>query len=423
MAVMGVHPRFAQMILRASRHGAARRACLLAAALGEASAEPALRGVTDVHRILDRFGDVPARPAADDECGADESSAPSRGWIRRAGRLARQWARPFPARDSARIDEGRMLGWAFPDRIARRRGAPGCFLMACGRGATIEPESLLAREEWIVAVELHDDGPDARIRLAAPIAQEDVEEDQKENLRREESVSWSRQEDAVAAVSRTSLGAIPLRQASLANPDPDAVAAALCDGIRAKGIENLNWTREARNVQARILFLAGVRPEDGWPDVSDDALALTLESWLSPFLEGCTRWTQVQKVDLREPLLALLGPLRRQLDVMAPTHLPVPSGSRIAVRYDRGETPVMSVRIQEVYGLAKSPSVADGRVQVVMELLSPAMRPLQVTRDLATFWKTTYALVRKEMRGRYPKHDWPEDPATAPPRRGLRRNG
>ena len=419
MAGMSVHPRFARMILRADACGAAQRACLLAAALEEAVADPRMRGVTDARKILDLL-DGSRRD--DDFAGDSQGSAlSSRGWADRARRLAEQWGRRFPGHDAARVDEGRMLSWAFPDRIARRRGAPGRFLMACGRGATLDPESALAREEWIVAVELRDDGPDARIRLAAPVSQDDVEEDNAFSLRREASVSWDRQNDAVAAVIRTSLAAIPLKQSQLADPDPADVARALCEGVRAKGVENLNWTKEARNLQGRIQFLAKARPEDGWPDVSDDALAANLEEWLAPFLDGCTRWAHVQKIDLREPLLCMLGPLRRTLDAMAPTHLPVPSGSNIAVHYDRNGDPVMSVRIQEVFGLAKSPTVAGGRVQVVMELLSPAMRPLQVTRDLATFWKTTYSLVRKEMRGRYPKHDWPEDPAAALPHRGRKR--
>ena len=416
MASMSVHPRLARMILRAAECGAARRACLLAAALEEAASDPRMRGVTDASRILDLIDGVRDDPAYGDD------GAP-RDWVSRAKRLAEQWARRFPEHDSSNIDEGRMLAWAFPDRIARRRGAPGHFLMACGRGATLEPESILAREEWIVAVELRDDGPDARIRLAAAVSQADAIDDNPASILREKSVSWDRQTDSVAAVIRTSLGAIPLKTAPLPDPDPAAISRALCEGVRAKGIENLNWTRDARNLQGRIQFLAKERPEDGWPDVSDDALAARLEEWLAPYLDGMTRWAQVQKVDLREPLLGMLGPLRRALDQMAPTHLPVPSGSNIAVHYDRNGGPVMSVRMQEVFGMAQSPTVAGGRVQVVMELLSPAMRPLQVTRDLATFWRTSYALVRKEMRGRYPKHDWPEDPAAAIPHRGRKAPG
>lgn len=416
MASMPVHPRFARMILRAAEYGAARRACLLAAALGEAVADPRMRGETDASRILDLIDGVR------DDYANDDDGAP-RDWVSRSKRLAEQWARQFPRLDSARIDDGRMLAWAFPDRIARRRGAAGRYLMACGRGATLDAESRLSGEEWIVAVELRDDGPDARIRLAAAVSQDDAVDDNPASILREESVSWDRQADSVAAVIRTSLGAIPLKTAPLQDPPPEAVERALCDGVRAKGVGNLNWTKDARNLQGRIQFLAEARPEDGWPDVSDDALAARLEEWLAPHLEGMTRWSQVQKVDLREPLLGLLGPLRGILDRMAPTHLPVPSGSNISVRYDRNGGPVMSVRMQEVFGMAASPSVAGGRVQVVMELLSPAMRPLQVTRDLATFWRTTYALVRKEMRGRYPKHDWPEDPAAAVPHRGRRAPG
>jgi ATP-dependent helicase HrpB len=411
MVTLPVHPRLAHMVLLAEEHGGARRACLLAAAITERAGETTLRNETDARRLLDRLGGDGGAPSdLSDRFDLSDSAA----WSARVHRLSTQWARAFPP-DRAALDTGRLLAWAFPDRMARRRDAAGRYLLANGCGATLETSDGLATTEWLVAAELQDGGPDARIRLAAPVAREDIEEDFAALIRREDEIVWDRRAEAVSAVRRLKLGALVLHEGSLADPDADAVRHALFVGICQKGIAQLPWTPAARNLQARILFLRRVCGESDWPDVSDTALAGRLEEWLGPFVGGIARWEQLRRVDLAAALLALLGARRRELDTLAPTHLAVPSGSHVPVQYDQGDAPVLAVRVQEVFGLADSPRVAGGRVPVCMHLLSPAQRPVQVTSDLRSFWQNGYPLIRKELRGRYPRHPWPEDPWTAVP--------
>jgi ATP-dependent helicase HrpB len=408
MTDIPVHPRLAHLILLAAEHGGARRACLLAAAVTERAGETTLRRETDARRLLDRMGShstdrtdlLSDRPETDD-------------WAARVRRLAAQWSKNFPV-DRAELDTGRLLSWAFPDRIARRRDATGRFLLADGHGATLETADGLAGAEWLVAAELQDDGPDARIRLAAPISREEIEQDFARQIQTEDSVAWDRRTEAVSAMRRRKLGALVLSEGSLADPDPNAVRRALFAGIRQQGVAQLPWTPATRNLQSRLLFLRRVCGEAEWPDVSDAALSERLEDWLGSFVDGITRWDSLlRRVDLGAALLSGLGARRRDLDALAPTHLTVPSGSHVPVRYDEGDAPVLAVRIQELFGLADSPRVAGGRVPVCLHLLSPAHRPVQVTSDLRSFWANGYPRVRRELRGRYPRHSWPENPWTA----------
>jgi len=410
MIMLPVHPRLAHMVLLAAEHGGARRACLLAAAITERAGETTLRNETDARRLLDRLG---RETNPTDLSDPTDRTDPS-GWAARVHRLAAQWSRTFPP-DRATLDTGRLLAWAFPDRIALRRDAAGRYRLANGHGATLETSDGLATAEWLVAAELQDDGPDARIRLAAPVAREQVEEDFAALLRREDEITWDKRVEAVSAVRRLKLGALVLHEGGLAEPDPAEVRKALLEGIRQKGIAQLPWTPAARNLQARILFLRRVCGEADWPDVSDAALLDRMAEWLGPFVDGLTRWEHLRRIDLGEALLAGLGARRRELDKLAPTHLTVPSGSHVPVLYDQGETPVLAVRVQEMFGLTDSPRVAGGRVAVCMHLLSPARRPVQVTSDLRSFWQNGYPLIRKELRGRYPRHSWPDDPWSATP--------
>jgi ATP-dependent helicase HrpB len=397
LAALPIHPRLADMILRGEAEGCAHQACLLAAAVSELGGESGLRRETDLRVAMDRLD-------------ASDSVAP--GFADRVHTLARNWSRHYAA-DVCRMDVGRLLAWAFPDRIARRRSPDGRYLLASGCGAVLDAADPLARHDWLVAAELADDGADARIRHAAPYDRALLEADFADRIVAAPVVAWDRQAEAVTAVRRIRFGAIVLRDSGLAAPDAGAVREALFEGIRLKGLDRLPWTPAANELRARVACLRRARPEEGWPDFSDAALAATLADWLGPCVGGMLRWSQVERLDLHAALAARLGALRRLLDTLAPTHFTVPSGSAIRIRYDAGETPVLAVRIQEVFGLTVTPRVAGGRIAVLMHLLSPSQRPVQITADLESFWNTGYTQVRKDLRGRYPKHAWPEDPRAA----------
>ncbi len=398
LARLPVHPRLAHMIRRGAEAGCPRRACLMAAAIEEAAGEASLRHETDARRLLDRLdGDTDASEGRDD-------------WARRVHLLANQWGRRYPALDRAGVEAGRLLAWAYPDRVAQRRERPGQFRMVNGHGAVLDPEEGIATAPWLAVAELQDAGSDGRIRLAAPVPQETIEEDFADLIRSEDVVQWDRSAERVAAWRRRRLGALVLGEGFLSAAPPARIQQALFDGIRIKGVANLGWTAESRNLQARILFIRRACPDDPWPDVSDAALMDRLPEWLDGWLDGCMRWEHMRKVDLCAPLRATLGNRVRQLDVLAPTHWPLPGGGRAPIRYDQGEQPVLAVRLQDLFGVTETPRLAGGRVAVVCHLLSPARRPIAVTADLASFWKQGYPLVRREYRGRYPKHAWPENP-------------
>ncbi len=235
-----------------------------------------------------------------------------------------------------------------------------------------------------------------------------------------DTVAWDARAEAVLARRQRRLGALLLRDDPLPGPDPVAASAAVLEGIRALGLASLPWRPELEQWRARVAFARAQEPDGGWPDVTDEALITSLETWLAPWVNGVTRREHFARIDLRGALHALLDHrLRRRLDEFAPTHLIVPSGSRIVVDYG-GAAPTLAVRLQEVFGLTESPRIAGGRVPVTLELLSPARRPVQVTRDLASFWARGYTEVRRELKGRYPKHYWPEDPHRAEATRKVR---
>jgi ATP-dependent helicase HrpB len=351
---------------------------------------------------------------------------------RRAARdLVRQVEGPGGASTYGAEDVGVVLAFAYPDRIGRRRpGGEGRFTLANGRGAYFAEPQGLAKQELIVAVDLDDRERDARILLAAPLTRLEIEEHLSERLRRAESVEWSSREQAVVARRTLQLDSIVLEEKPLPQIPVEAARAAMLVGIRELGIEALPWTREVRDLQARIEFvrkLHGTGGSEGnaansWPAVSDADLAATVETWLAPWLDDVTRKEHIARISLIDVLRSLLTwDQQRELDAIAPTHLQVPTGSQIRIDYLDQSAPAISVRLQEVFGLDATPRIGNGRIPVTFKLLSPAQRPVQVTRDLAGFWRGSYADVRKDMRGRYPKHYWPENPLEAQPTRGVRR--
>jgi ATP-dependent helicase HrpB len=311
---------------------------------------------------------------------------------------------------------GGLLALAYPDRIGQRRGAGGQrYLLASGRGAALSEGDPLAAAELLVAPQLDAGRAEGRVFLAAALPLAELRELHAARISTEERVGWDPERKLVRAERVERFAALRLSTGPLPRPRPAALAAALCDGIRREGIDALAWTEAARQLQGRVAFLRRHDPAGGWPDLDDAALAATLDAWLGPWLTGLSRLEEVQRLDLAEILTARLDWGRRQrLDQLAPAQLRVPSGSSRRLDYTV-DPPVLAVKLQEMFGQADTPRLCAGRVPVMLHLLSPAQRPVQVTQDLAGFWARGYAEVRKELRGRYPKHPWPEDPRNALP--------
>jgi ATP-dependent helicase HrpB len=421
MTRLGVHPRLAHMLLRARRTGSLALAADLAALLSE---RDLLRG-TAAARDADIRGRIEALR------GESESGGMDRAALHRARRSARDLLRQVgavavsdPSDAASAASVGGLLALAFPDRIGRRRpGGDGRFTLANGRGAHFAEPQALSRQELIVAVDLDDRERDARIRLAAPVSRQDIDEHMASRLVRADSVEWNAREQAVLARRVLRLDSLVLEESTLPGVPREDALAAMLEGIRQLGIESLPWSREARDLQARLGFVRRLGGDfERWPDLADAALAGSIGDWLAPWLDGITRRDHLARIPLLDALLARLSwDQRRELDALAPAHLVVPSGSRVRIDYADESAPAVSVRLQEVFGLEATPRIGGGRVPVTFKLLSPAQRPVQVTRDLAGFWRGSYVEVRKDMRGRYPKHYWPENPLEAGPVRGVRR--
>jgi ATP-dependent helicase HrpB len=417
MARLPVHPRLAHMLLRARALDAVPLAAELAALLSE---RDLLRGAQAVQ-------DADVRTRLDVLRGAHGAPAVDRGALQRLRRTARDLQRQLGQHPAAATDAaaaGLLLAFAYPDRIGRRReGGEGRFVLANARGAGFTAAQSLAQQEFIVAVDLDDREREARILLAAPLTRDELMKHFAAQLRTSESVSWSSREQAVLARRRTQLDALVLEDAPLPEVPPEAARTAMLTGVRELGLAALPWSGEVRELQARIEFVRRALPAtQAWPSVSDEALLVSLGEWLAPWLEGLTRKEHLGRVPLAEALRALLTfEQQRQLAQWAPTHLAVPSGSQVRIDYRDDSAPVVAVRLQEVFGLPISPRLGPGQVPVTFRLLSPAQRPLQVTRDLGSFWRGAYAEVRKDMRGRYPKHHWPENPLEAAASRSTRR--
>jgi ATP-dependent helicase HrpB len=414
MAALGLHPRLAHMVLRSMSLGLTRPAVELAALLSERDPLRASPDRGALQRVRQSAARILRQLERDAVPGAGSSTTPGAGGS----------ARATPGNPGA-VDQqgaaGLLLAFAYPDRIAMtREPAAGRYRLANGRGATFAAPAALARSRFIVAAALDLGAREARIDLAAPLPAELLERHFGSAITTVDIVEWDARAEAVIARRQRRLGGLAIDDAQLADPEPDAVRAAVLEGVRTLGLGVLPWTPALAQWRARVAFLRGLDGDGGWPDVGDAALLASLDSWLGPWLDGVTRRADLARIDLRNALLSLSDWRgRERLEELAPTHLTVPSGSRVALDYASG-TPVLSVRLQEIFGLAQTPRIAGGRVPVTMELLSPARRPVQVTSDLESFWARGYADVRKDLRGRYPKHYWPEDPRQATPTRRVR---
>ena len=415
MARLAVHPRLAHMLLCARELGAVALAADLAALLAERDLVRSGGRDADLRTRLEILrGEAPLGET--DRAALTAVRAQAREFIRQLGGAGQ--AGPY-ARSA-----GVLLALAFPDRIGvLRAGGEGRFMLANGRGAHFAEAQSLARQPLIVAVHLDDRERDARILLAAPLEREALEAVIPGALQWRETVEWNRREQAVVARRELRLDQVLLEAHPLAAVPAERAREALLAGVRDLGIGVLPWERELRELQARVALVRGLGgPYTEWPDLEDAALAESLEDWLAPWLEGVTRREHLARLPLAEALRARMGWQRlRELDALAPTYLTVPSGAQIRIDYLDASAPVVAVRLQEVFGLAETPRLVGGRVPVTFKLLSPAHRPVQVTRDLGSFWRRGYAEVRKDLRGRYPKHHWPEDPLTAEAVRGVRR--
>jgi ATP-dependent helicase HrpB len=408
MAELGVHPRLAHMMVRADERKLGDLACDIAAILSERDLLKGRESDADLRHRVQLLRNDSHDPALD------------RNQRSRVRQSALDWRRQLGVTKDAQSSAtqcGQVLALAYPDRLAQRRGAAGQFRLSNGRGAMLPARDPLAAEDFLAVGSLDGAAREARIFLAAPISLAEIEEDFSAAIEEQAVLAWNPRTEIVEAKRERRLWSLVLEEKPLKNPPQDQVIAAMIEGIRAMGLAALPWTDNARALQARIAFLrrAGDERHD-WPDLSDDALVASLEDWLAPYLSGVTRRAHLANLDLMEALLSRLDWKQRQaLDDLAPTHLTVPSRSRVPLDYQSGDVPVLAVRLQEMFGATDTPAVAGGKVQVLLHLLSPARRPVQVTRDLKSFWANSYRAVKADLKGQYPKHYWPDDPLQAEP--------
>lgn len=422
MSRLGMHPRLAHMLLRARAAKLGATACAVAALLEER--DVLRRG--GAHRELD-LGARVALMAGHRPPHADVD----RDALRRVQQRAQRLRKLVSVKDEV-IEEastGRLLAMAYPDRIAQLRpGSASRYLLRNGSGASLSASGgagaggALSSAPFLAIAELDGRSPDAQLFLAARVSEEEFLADCGDQVVREDTVEWDAVVGVVRATRRERLGAIVLREArGHATSDDDAARVLLEAIVREDGI-TLPWSASARRLQARVAFLR--LHDSSWPDLGDAALMSRAGEWLLPLLFGTRRRDDVARLDLHAALLDMLGwEQRSALDSLAPTHMAVPTGSSIPIDYTDPSAPSIAVRLQELFGLAGTPRVMAGRVPLTLELLSPAHRPVQVTRDLAGFWRSSYFDVRKDLRGRYPKHEWPEDPLSAAPTRRAKPRG
>ncbi len=391
MVRLPLHPRLAHMVVKAKALGCGKQAAETAALISERDGLP-----------------------RDTSVDLETRLAHIRGSAReRIKQVARQIGDLVKAgEDTGDVSHGVLLGLAYPDRIAQRRGSR--FRMANGGGAVVPDHDTLAKSEFIAIALLDNAQADAKVFLAAEISRNEIEQQFAGLIVSQATAGWDTKQNAVVAMERRALGAIVLDEKNLPSPDPDVLVSGMIDGLHQLGLSVLPWSEAATGLRARVGFLKRVMPELAWPDLTDAVLNASLEDWLSPYLAGMSRKRDLERLDLMQILRGLVPhQLLSRLDALAPLRMEVPSGAHYRIDYETEGDPVLRVRLQEMFGMHAAPQVADGRAKLRIELLSPAGRPLAVTQSLETFWSNAYADVRKDMRGRYPKHYWPENPLEA----------
>ncbi len=421
MAALGIEPRLAHMVISGAQFGSLESACQLAAVLSEADFLPRSAGA-DLQLRIDALASARNARAAR---------------VRTLGKQLRERARRLQQVSDRSVqppDTGALLGFAYPDRIAIARKGRGDFLLANGRGAQLPEEDALAHQPFLVVADLDDAARNARIYRATGIEEDDIRQHFAHLINREEQLSWNQDRQRVEAQATESLGAIQLAAQRLNDPDPHQVNAALIDGIRQTGFDCLPWREQTLGLLARVNFLQRVKGDADYPDaqrylrdldlpdLTRDWLIDNLEQWLQPILTGQSTLAALRTLKLHAAIESLIDWQTRQaLDSLTPDSVVVASGTTVPIDYQAQPWPILAVRVQEVFGMQTTPAVIDGSFALTMQLLSPAHRPVQLTRDLAGFWRSSYTQVRSELRGRYPKHYWPEDPLTAQATSGTKK--
>jgi ATP-dependent helicase HrpB len=416
MAGLAMHPRLAHMLLRGREMGMGATAAVIAALLDE---RDVVRGDT-----ARRDADLRLRIGLVASDGSRAGVEIDRDGMRRVREQVREWRTVLDVDRADLPDEsdcGVLLALAFPDRVARQRSGSGDrYLLRSGVGAVLAEGSSLTGAPFLAIAELDGQRPHARVLLAAPLERSDLDRLFGDQIEREESVRWNVTGGSIDVVRRERLGAITLRETTVEPADESVVAEVVLLELTRMGSLALEWSADAQRMRERLAFLHANFSD--WPDVSDDALARSAREWLLPHLIGVRRRSQIEALDLSSLLLSRVSwQQRARLDLLAPTHIEVPSGSRIRIDYGDPRVPILAVRLQEMFGLESTPSVGGGAIPLTLHLLSPAHRPVQVTRDLAGFWRNSYFEVRRELRGRYPRHEWPEDPISAAPTKRAKR--
>jgi ATP-dependent helicase HrpB len=410
MHALGTHPRLAHLLLEGKRLGFAALACDLAALLEERDPLPREAGADAMLRL-----EALRSWRMNQGSGGANTNA-----LKRIDQLASSHRSKLDVQANQGVLEpltvGRLIALAYPERIAQQRtGARERYKLASGRGVRLPSQDVLSNDPWLAVAHLDAGSDEGRIFLAAPIDPRDVQSELRD------VIAWDARTGMLMAQREQRIGELVLETKPLPNVPEETRARALCEAIRREGLEVLPWTDQMRQIQARAVSLRLWRRDDDLPDLSDAALSETLENWLAPYLTGIRKRDDFAKLDLETALKSALSYQQSQrLETLAPSKMHVPSGSNIKLEYAMdGGTPVLAVRLQEVFGLLETPTINEGRISVLLHLLSPAYRPVQVTQDLRSFWQNTYPNVRKELGRRYPKHSWPEDPWTAQAVRGA----
>ena len=403
MVRLPLHPRLAHMVAK----GRSLLAADLAAMLSERDGLPRDAGAD----ITARLGLV--RGAARDRL---RQTAKQIWNIIQDSSSRRKPGPPDPPDGVPDLSAGVLVAFAFPDRIAQRRGGDRRYRLSGGGGAILPEHDALMTQDFLAVASTDGASGDQKIFLAAPLSLKEIEEHFGEQIEMRDGVFWDSRAKAVSATKSRRLGALVLEERVSTSADPSLIAEAMTQGVRDMGLSSLPWSDGSKTLKARVQFIRRLFPDDGWPDLSDEALLTSLEEWLAPYLAGISRRAHLDRLDMQQIMQAMIPhQLLRKMDRLAPVRIEVPSGADVRIDYETEGDPVLRVRLQEMFGLARTPAIAEGRSPLRIELLSPAGRPLAVTQSLETFWTNGYPSVRSDMRGRYPKHSWPEDPLNAAP--------